>query len=44
VVRALALRGEGKSIRQAAVALGVGAATLHRALQEQDSDRGTLIA
>src|SRR5437588_10771523 len=33
VAKALALRGEGKSIREVAMVLGVGAATLHRALQ-----------
>jgi hypothetical protein len=36
VAKALALRGEGKSIRQAASVLGVGAATLHRALRTHE--------
>jgi len=36
VAKALALRNEGKSIREAAVVLGVGAATLHRALRLHD--------
>lgn len=33
VAKALALRNEGKSIRETALALGIGAATLHRALR-----------
>jgi DNA invertase Pin-like site-specific DNA recombinase len=32
IAKALALRGEGRSIRETAFALGVGSATLHRAL------------
>ena len=35
VTKALALQNEGKSIREIALKLGVGAATLHRALQAQ---------
>jgi DNA invertase Pin-like site-specific DNA recombinase len=35
VTKALAMQGEGKSIREIAMKLGVGAATLHRALQAQ---------
>jgi DNA invertase Pin-like site-specific DNA recombinase len=34
VARALALRGQGKSVREAARVLGVAPATLHRALAE----------
>jgi DNA invertase Pin-like site-specific DNA recombinase len=34
VERALALRAQGRSIRQTAKALGIGAATLHRALAD----------
>jgi len=37
VAKALVLRNDGKSIRQAALALGVGPATLHRALQDNAS-------
>jgi len=37
VTKALALQGEGKSIREIAMKLGVGAATLHRALRLQAS-------
>src|SRR5882762_583024 len=36
VTKALALRAEGKSIRETALALGVGAATVHRTLQENE--------
>jgi len=40
IAKALALKGEGKSIRQAALALGVGSATLHRALRaHEDAQR-----
>jgi hypothetical protein len=35
IAKALVLRGEGKGIREIAMKLDVGAATLHRALQEQ---------
>jgi hypothetical protein len=35
VTKALALQGEGKSIRETAMKLGVGATTLHRALRMQ---------
>jgi DNA invertase Pin-like site-specific DNA recombinase len=35
VTKALALQGDGKSIREIATKLGVGAATLHRALQAE---------
>jgi DNA invertase Pin-like site-specific DNA recombinase len=37
VERAVALRAQGRSIRQVARALGCGAATLHRALVEHES-------
>ena len=36
VVKAKALRGEGKSIREIARKLGVGGATLHRALRAHE--------
>jgi putative DNA-invertase from lambdoid prophage Rac len=35
--RALAMRGQGMSIRQVALALGVGSATLHRALRVHEA-------
>ena len=39
IAKALALKGEGKSIRQAALALGVGSATLHRALRAHEDEQ-----
>src|SRR5437868_10805782 len=36
VAKALALRTQGKSIREVALVLGVGAATLHRALRSEE--------
>ena|SRR5438128_8318957 len=43
MAKAVALRGEGKSIREIALKLGIGAATLHRALGERLRDNSQLI-
>jgi len=42
LTRALAMQGEGKSIREIAMKLGVGAATVHRALGTREQALGIL--